>query len=371
MLNTSLRRLVNKSRTILLIDDSDYIIEGTASLLRFEGYTVITASNGRDGLALAKQHHPDLIICDVSMPEMDGYTVLRHLRDDPDTASLRFMFLTARTEKSDMRMGMDIGADDYLIKPFSIEELLSAIDAQWKKHELLQRNVEEIKLNVTYALPHEFRTPLNQILAAAHAIRSAEPTHAAVIEYTDDIIASAQRLLRITENFLVYAQLEALSADRTARDQLCRFHTDEAAAVAADIAVTKAERYGRSADLVVGSIPEGVCVAISSENFHKLLDELLDNAFKFSQAGTPVQVEITTVDSWLEMRIRDAGPGMTAAQISKISAYTQFNRFVQEQQGIGLGLVIARRLVELHGGEFRIDSVPDRGTDVTIRLPRC
>ncbi|MCS7302481.1 MAG: response regulator, partial [Candidatus Kapabacteria bacterium] len=155
-MKTELR--VNKRRTILLIDDSDYIIDGTASLLRFEGYTVLTATNGKDGLMLAKQYHPDLIICDVSMPEMDGYTVLRHIREDPETASLRFMFLTARAEKSDMRAGMDIGADDYLVKPFSIEELLSAIEAQWKKSAVLQRGIEEIKLNVTYALPHEFRT---------------------------------------------------------------------------------------------------------------------------------------------------------------------------------------------------------------------
>lgn len=360
---------MNKQRTILLIDDSDYIIEGTASLLRFEGYTVLTASNGRDGLALAKQHHPDLIICDVSMPEMDGYTVLRHLRDDPATASLRFMFLTARAEKSDMRTGMDIGADDYLIKPFSIEELLSAIDAQWKKSDLQQRNVEEIKFNVTYALPHEFRTPLNQILSAANVLKTAGDDRAMVAELADDILTSAKRLLRITENFLVYAQLEALSADRNAQEQLRQYHTDEAAAVAADIAFTKASQYDRPADLVLGPVPEGVRLAISSEHLHKVLDELLDNAFKFSTAGTPVRLDIVERGTQWELCIRDNGNGMTPAQISSIGAYTQFNRFVQEQQGIGLGLVIARRLVELHGGQFRIESEPGQGTTVIVQLP--
>jgi signal transduction histidine kinase len=360
---------VNKQRTILLIDDSDYIIDGTASLLRFEGYTVLTANNGRDGLALARQHQPDLIICDVSMPEMDGYTVLRHLRDDPETASLRFMFFTARAEKSNMRAGMDIGADDYLVKPFSVEELLSAIDAQWKKQDLQQRNVEEIKLNVTYALPHEFRTPLNQIISAANVLKTSGCEQGTIAELAEDILWSAKRLLRITENFLVYAQLEALSADRTARQQLCQYRTDEAAAMAADIAMTKASQFGRTSDLVLGSIPEGVCLAMSSENFHKILDELIDNAFKFSAAGKPVELAMNTDAAWLELCITDRGIGMTPAQINAIGAYTQFNRVVQEQQGIGLGLVIARRLVELHGGEFRIES--HAGTTVTVRLPRC
>lgn len=362
---------MSKQRTILLIDDSDYIIEGTASLLRFEGYTVLTAYNGRDGLALAREHHPDLIICDVSMPEMDGYTVLRHLREDPETASLRFMFFTARAEKTDMRTGMDIGADDYLVKPFTIEELLSAIEAQWKKTELAQRGVEELALNVTYALPHEFRTALNQILGSAQTLKTIATEDATVAEIAADIIASAQRLLRITENFLVYAQLETLSADRRALEQLRMHRTEEAAAMAADIAMTKAEHYRRSTDLVTGAIPEGVTVAMSSESFHKVLDELLDNAFKFSTAGTPVRVECSADDRWLTVTISDEGIGMTPAQISGVGAYKQFNRFVQEQQGIGLGLVIAKRIVELHGGTVELESTPGKGTVVTIHLPRC
>jgi DNA-binding response OmpR family regulator len=114
-------------KKILLIDDSEYIIEGTASLLRFEGYEVITANNGQDGVKLAREEQPDLIICDVSMPGMDGFGVLKELRSCKETETLRFIFLTARAEKSDMRSGMEYGADDYLIKPFTVEELLSAI----------------------------------------------------------------------------------------------------------------------------------------------------------------------------------------------------------------------------------------------------
>ncbi|MCX7930581.1 MAG: response regulator [Chlorobi bacterium] len=362
---------MTSKRTILLIDDSDYIIEGTASLLRFEGYAVVTANNGRDGLQLAKEHLPDLIICDVSMPEMDGYTVLRHLREDPLTAGLRFMFLTARAEKSDMRTGMDIGADDYLIKPFTIEELLSAIEAQWKKSDVQQRNVEEITRNVTYALPHEFRTPLNQILGAAQTLKSVALNCPDAAELADDIRSSAQRLLRISENFLVYAQLETLAVDRPALEQLRKHRTDEVGAVAADIAMMKGQAHQRGSDVGIGTMVEGISVAMSGENFHKMLDELLDNAFKFSQPGTPVQLDCAVEENYIQFQIHDRGCGMTSAQIVSIGAYKQFDRVVREQQGVGLGLAIAKRLVELHGGEFRIESSPGKGTTVIVRLPRC
>ncbi|MCS7000260.1 MAG: response regulator [Candidatus Kapabacteria bacterium] len=360
---------MNKRRTILLIDDSDYIIDGTASLLRFEGYTVLTATNGKDGLMLAKQYHPDLIICDVSMPEMDGYTVLRHIREDPETASLRFMFLTARAEKSDMRAGMDIGADDYLVKPFSIEELLSAIEAQWKKSAVLQRGIEEIKLNVTYALPHEFRTVLNQILGAAQTLKQMDYDRTTTVELANDIITSAQRLLSLTENFLVYAQLETLSADHRAVEQLCSYRTEEAAAMAADIAQTVAQYYDRVNDLILANVPEGVTIRMSSENFRKVLYELISNAFKFSRAGTKVIVHCTVSNNNGIFVIRDQGTGMTTAQINQIGAYKQFNRFIQEQQGVGLGLIIAKRMVELHGGEFSIESAIGEGTTVRFCIP--
>src|SRR5690606_34892960 len=125
-----------------------------------------------------------------------------------------------------------------------------------------QRGVEELALNVTYALPHEFRTALNQILGSAQTLKTIATEDATVAEIAGDIIASAQRLLRITENFPVYAQLETLSADRRASEQLRLHRTEEAAAMAADIAMTKAEHYRRSTDLVTGAIPEGVTVAM-------------------------------------------------------------------------------------------------------------
>lgn len=126
-------------KKILVIEDDTIMRENTAEILELANYQVVTALNGRVGTALAKETEPDLIICDIMMPELDGYGVLHILSKDPKTASIPFIFLTAKAEKSEIRKGMELGADDYLTKPFEDKELLSAIEARLKKSEMMRK----------------------------------------------------------------------------------------------------------------------------------------------------------------------------------------------------------------------------------------
>lgn len=126
-------------KTILLIEDDRTMRENTAEILELAEFKVITAANGKIGCGLAKETKPDLIICDIMMPELDGYGVLHVLSRDPKTASIPFIFLTAKAEKSEVRKGMELGADDYLTKPFEDTELLNAIDMRFRKVEALKK----------------------------------------------------------------------------------------------------------------------------------------------------------------------------------------------------------------------------------------
>lgn len=126
-------------KKILLIEDNREIRENTAEILALAGYEVSTAENGKIGVDSAQQQKPDLIICDIMMPELDGFGVLHILTRKPETASIPFIFLTAKTEKSDIRKGMDMGADDYLTKPFDDTQLLNAIDMRLRKQSLRTR----------------------------------------------------------------------------------------------------------------------------------------------------------------------------------------------------------------------------------------
>jgi CRP-like cAMP-binding protein len=151
-------------KIILLIEDNLDIRENTAEILELANYKVLTAENGKQGVDLAKNNQPDLIICDIMMPELDGYGVLHVLGKNEKTASIPFIFLTAKTEKSDIRKGMNLGADDYLTKPFDDVELLDAVEMRLKKNELLKKNITIEHLNEITAQARGFKE-LEQLIS--------------------------------------------------------------------------------------------------------------------------------------------------------------------------------------------------------------
>ena len=123
---------------ILLIEDNSEMAENISGILQLAHYNVMHAANGKVGVGLAQHHHPDLILCDIMMPELDGYGVVHILNNDPDTARIPFIFLTAKADKSDFRAGMNLGADDYITKPFDGVDLLKVVEMRLKKSELLK-----------------------------------------------------------------------------------------------------------------------------------------------------------------------------------------------------------------------------------------
>jgi CheY-like chemotaxis protein len=130
-------------KTILVIDDNNDLRENTGEILSLAGYRTFTAENGKRGVEIAIQEKPDLIVCDIMMPELDGFGVLHLLKKNPDTENIPFIFLTAKTERGDFRKGMEMGADDYITKPFDDLELLRAIEIRLKKMEILQGHYAE------------------------------------------------------------------------------------------------------------------------------------------------------------------------------------------------------------------------------------
>lgn len=150
-------------KTVLFIEDDTTVRENTAELLEFAGYKAITAENGKEGVIAVKKYMPDIIICDIMMPELNGYGVLQILSKDPVTKNIPFIFLTAKSEHSDIRKGMDLGADDYITKPYDESELFSAIESRLAKVIIHQDNLTtkntsnlEVELKSLDQLQHYF-----------------------------------------------------------------------------------------------------------------------------------------------------------------------------------------------------------------------
>jgi CheY-like chemotaxis protein/CRP-like cAMP-binding protein len=159
-------------KSILVIDDNNDIRENTAEILDMAGYKTLTAENGKKGVDLALKEKPDLIVCDIMMPELDGYGVLHLLRKNPDMQSTPFIFLTAKTERTDLRKGMEMGADDYITKPFDDIELLNAIEIRLKKAQVFEQKYAMSQPGISQFLKDVKDTGLMSQLAEQYSIES-------------------------------------------------------------------------------------------------------------------------------------------------------------------------------------------------------
>lgn len=143
-------------KTILIIEDNTDVLENTSELLAIAGYKTLTANNGKEGLELARKNKPDLVLCDIMMPVLDGYGVLRAFENIPDITGTPFVFVTAKAENEDFRKGMDLGADDYLTKPFSGDDLIRIVGARLKKNRLIKESFES-KYNIQNGSANEIK----------------------------------------------------------------------------------------------------------------------------------------------------------------------------------------------------------------------
>ena len=359
---------------ILVVEDEAPILENIIEALDLEGFEVRGAANGQLGLEIAAGMQPDLIICDITMPVMNGYEMLVRVRSDPQTASVPFIFLTANVDRASMRLGMESGADDYITKPFRIDELLTAIESRLERQKLIVTEYEDqlaqLRGSIIHALPHELRTPLTSILGYSELIMlDAEVLDKdQIVEMIATINQNGQRLYHLTENFLVYAQTEVMRHDPERLRSLRSHQTCCPRDLILSVALAQAERAERSEDLVL-EIEDVPAVQVVEENLTKIVEELTNNAFKFSKPGNPVTVQAGPQGNHYRLVITDRGLGMTPKEIAQIDAYVQFERRLYEQQGAGLGLSISRRLAELHGGSLTLTSTPQEQTTVEVRLP--
>ena len=361
-------------KKILVIEDEKLLLENIEDILSFlENFEVITAENGRIGLELAEKYEPDLIICDIMMPELDGYDVLRGLRNNFKTAMIPLIFLTAKADRLELRKGMELGADDYLTKPFTPNELLKAIAIRLKKKEVMearyQKELTELRQNIRLAIPQEIKTPITGIISSTDFLLGSLETLEPLLmrQMLELIRSSSERLWRLTQNFILYTQLEAMSQDKERVKELRNRQISSAKETIAKVAEEKASQVNRQRDLKLEL--EEAAVKIGKDSLVKLVEELVDNSLKFSQPETPISICSTIENNNFILTISDRGQGMNPEEIEKIGPYMQFNRPIREQQGVGLGLAICQRLIKLHQGKLSINSIPKQKTTVTVSLP--
>ncbi len=360
---------------ILVVDDEENILEVLQLLLERGGYEVWTAMSPVSALELLRTQEPDLIISDVNMPGMDGYAFFQQVQSRPGIATVPFLFLTARGGKEDMLAGKELGADDYLVKPLTGEELLASVRGKLKRvaaRAAQQREqVDTLKREILNVLSHEFVTPLVSIKGTTDLLLSEdvkfEPDE--LKNFLSSIRRGGDRLGKLVEDFILSAKVQAGSVKEEA--DLLKLPTDLRPLVRLVVERWKTEASAKGIE-IVARIPEvPVEAEIYDEHIKGVIERLVDNAVKYSAAGaSPIEVALDIEGASARLSVRDRGIGIDASQLAEIfRPFHQINRKSMEQQGPGLGLSLARGLAEANRGELAGTSNPGSGSTFVLTLP--
>ena len=320
------------------------------------------------GVKLAA-NRPDLILCDINMPGIDGYETMRQVQNLPQCRDVPFIFLTAVADRSAQRRGMELGAADYITKPFTEKEIINAIAASVRRQlplrERMDALVAERRLASDADWSHELMTPLNSVLGGLELIEAEADTikPGELRELLQIIRLGAERQQVLSKKLVLYHEMERLRAAPAATPASC--DASSFLTAGAQEAV-QAER--RASDLTL--FCDHGTVRINGAHLRAAITELVVNACNFSKPGQPVTVTGICREGRYFIAVADEGVGLTTEQCEAIAPFRQFDRKRQNQQGLGLGLAIARTVAELGGGKLSLGPGPGgRGLRATLDLP--
>jgi signal transduction histidine kinase len=371
--------------SLLIVDDDPIARALMRATLEIDGYEIIEAEDGDEACALFMARRPELLIADVVMPRMDGFTLCRELRSRPESANVPILMATALDDVMSISKAYEVGATDFISKPVNwvvlghrVRYMLRASRAfdelRHNRDQLAAANNEveaanRAKTEFLANMGHELRTPLNAIIGFASIMREETfgPLAEKYAEYASVIAESGQHLLAIITGILDMARAE------TNRLVLIEEEVEIARAVAFSLGTI--EEMARRAQIdCQAEIPADLPRFLGdAAKLRQILINLLSNAVKFTPAGGTVRVSVECVPGeGVAFRVVDTGIGIAPEQIPV--ALTPFGQIDsgsdRRQEGIGLGLPLAKSLIELHGGTMEIESALGQGTAVTARFPK-
>ncbi len=365
-----------KPRCILVVEDHELLLRALRDMLEIHGYRVVTAKNGVEALEAMERTVPDLIVADIMMPQMDGYAFYQAVRSRPAWVPIPFIFLTAKADREDILKGKGMGAEEYLTKPFDSEELIVTIQSRLARAEAIRESsaaeFERLKGQIVTAFSHEIRTPLTYVRGytelALEDLASATPE--SLEAFLHGIKRGADRLTKLVDDLLLLVRLDT---GRVADEFHSLVHVSgscgQTVAQTVQQYIPVAAEHGLLLDAEIS--PDLPPVELCESLFSDALRRLIDNAIKFSRgAGKRVLVSARANGEWVEIAVRDEGVGIAPQELPHLfERFRQIDRDHLEQQGMGLGLAIARELVRLHHGDIDVESQVGAGSTFIIRLP--
>jgi len=354
--------------TVLIIEDEYDVRENIKDLLETEEYNVLTATDGMEGYEKAVKNLPDLILSDIRMPNMDGFQLLQMLQREKDTSRIPFIFLTAKMEMGDLREGMNSGADDYIMKPFKVKELLNVISLRLRKKEINDEHINDFKEQLITRVPHELRTPLMGIIGFSDIIENdaLNLSHDDIKKMAGVINKSGKRLHKRIEKFLQYSELLALSKEELTNEKDIEIKFELDSELLESELKTSFKEHIRANDIKISF--ENCNLKIQERFYKMILDELIENSTKFSEKGTEIIVKGFIDGDNYKTRIIDNGLGMEYKSTKKINSFKQFSKEIYEREGLGIGLALVKQILKMFDGFMTIDSRINQYTQVEFGI---
>ena len=386
--------LTPAKQTILIIDDNAANLGVLSGYLNNGGFQIMFARNGRDGIAKARLGHPDLILLDVLMPELDGFETCRQLKMDPVAKDVPVIFITALHNVEDKVKGFAVGGLDYITKPIQEEEVLARVQThlqlQAQKKQLQQQAVElqqakelavsaqrlaeqanQAKSAFLANMSHELRTPLNAIVGFSELIRRDRTLTPAYREYIEIIHRNGEHLLTLINDVLDMSKIEAGRVTL----QAAAFDLFELLTEIKELFRFRAEQNGVLLNIDIRrDVPR--YLRTDATKLRQILLNLVGNAVKFTTTGdvtlrvrnAPMSADAEVTN--LRCEIEDTGPGMTPAELADLfQPFAQTHAGEQAQEGSGLGLAISRKFAQLMGGDVNVRSSVGVGTTFMLEVP--
>jgi two-component system, sensor histidine kinase and response regulator len=388
---------------VLIVDDVQTNIEFITEIVgTLENTEIYGVNNGQQTFDFVSKRKPDLILLDVSMPKMDGYEVCSRIKADPRYSDISIIFLTARVQKEDIVKGFDVGAVDYIIKPFNMSELLSRvkthIDLRNKTKELKYVNLElekivkertsqliesnrgltEANLRLTEAyrqlstldrakndfiahINHELRTPLNGIMGYTSLLSELSVGKEAS-NYIKSINLLVLRLIKVAEISLLFTELRTVDHNIT----LERVNLSDIVQRSID----SIESNEKELHIEISNIDGSMCALGEPRLLITCISIILDNAVKYSPQSGKIQISSTGNEQNIFITISDEGPGFSELARTRLFQLFTADNLEQRSYGLGIGLATAKHIIDLMDGEITIENKESKGAMVFVRLKK-
>lgn len=361
----------NPAATVLVVEDDINLSLALVETLQSYGYATMSARHGLEALEQLRQSQPDVIVCDVNMPVMDGHTLLQQIRSDPELRLLPIIFLTARATIEDQRRAKSIGIEDYLSKPIDPKDLVAAIENALKRRRLIaeeiERGMEQLRNRIVGLLQHEFRTPLTFVLGYAELLTSSDESNLSVEELrmiAERILQGGRRLQQLIESFLLLAELQTYTRSPKYLEPVNAWSLwndllhdlPSANGTLSKSVHLRTEQRERNVNVEVRLVSEAL----------RRLYEFIERRRRDEAALIECSVEYSVPYVGLAIRCDDIE--MPPPPPARIGEQGRAQAAVDEAD-IDLGLAVARTVAQLHGGQLTVEHESANSICLTLWLP--